>query len=228
MDPAVLLVPAALAVAGGAGWLAWEYEQRRRRAWAALAQARGWQYALENPALADAFAGEPFGTGRRRRATDVLTGAWRGRPMAAFTYSFQTTTSGSPGQQQTQTHRYGVLALRTPGFLPQIELTPQNVLTRVAGALGFAGVELESEDFHARYRVTAQDPRLAYDVLHPRAMQLLLDRPPVAVRLLGADAVSWDSGRLDAGDLLVRLETVSDLLDAVPQRVWADHGGTAA
>lgn len=228
MDPAVLLVPAALLVAGGVGWLAWRYEQRRRRLWAAFARAHGWQYAVEDPSLADAFGGVPFGQGRNRRATDVLTGTWRGRPLAAFSYSYQTRTSGQNGQTQTQTHWYAVVALRTAGFLPQVEITPENLLSRLAGALGFAGVDLESEDFNRRYRVIAQDPRLAYDVLHPRTMQLLLDRPPVALRLLGADAVSWDDGRLDPEELLVRLETVSDVLDAVPARVWADHGGSAA
>ena len=54
-------------------------------------------------------------------------------------------------------------------------------------------------------------------------MQLLLERPDVALRLLGGVALTWESGRLDPTELLVRLETMTAVLDGVPDWVWRDR-----
>ena len=100
MGPEVLVVPGLVLLAGGGAYVAHVLERGHRRAYAALARAQGWAYAPEDGRLAHAFGGQPFGQGQRRRATDVLTGAFRGRAVAAFTYSFQTTTTDSNGQRQ--------------------------------------------------------------------------------------------------------------------------------
>jgi hypothetical protein len=53
------------------------------------------------------------------------------------------------------------------------------------------GIELESEEFNAACQVFADQPRFAYDVLHPRMMRFLLDREPQSVRIDGTVLVAW-------------------------------------
>jgi hypothetical protein len=114
--------------------------------------------------------------------------------------------------------------------LPGLELSPESLITRLGNAIGFDDVELESEDFNRRYRVHAQDPKFAYDVLNPRTMQALLARPALHMRLQGADAVSWSSGRLDPAELLAHLSTLQLVVAGIPSFVWSDHlsGGAPA
>lgn len=189
--------------------------RRRSRALQDLAAEQGWTWSARDARWARELTGEPFGRGSGRRARGVLTGRSGGRELAAFDYAFATVGSGSdPGQ----VHRYAVLALRLPARVPRMELVPR----RLPAFVG-RGIELESEAFTARYRLTADDPRLASDVLPARTLQLLLDRPPLAVRLQDAWAVSWAPGRLVPAPLLTRLETLSALLDGVPAWVWSDR-----
>ncbi len=111
--------------------------------------------------------------------------------------------------------------------MPRLELTGDNVLTRLGSALGLADVELESEDFNRRYRVTADDRRFAYDVLQPRTMEHLLASPTVNLRLCGADALLWDSGFTEPEELPGLLAVLAQVVDGIPSYVWSDRGGAA-
>ena len=212
----VLLVPGLVALAVLAGGSVLWVERRRRQALQALAQQRGWQLVGRDDVWARAFEGEPFGWGSHRRAEHVLTGSCGGRDLVAFDYSFR--TKSADGSGQVRTYRYGVVVLRLPVPVPLVELEASRL-----PRLFRRGIELESEEFNARYRVRADDARLAYDVLPPRTMQLLLERPDLSLRLLGGDALSWRPGRLEAADLARRLETMTAVLDAVPAWVWEDR-----
>ena len=225
-----LLFFVALVVVGLLAYLSWRADQKRRALLHSFAVSNGWTYTARDDSWADRFYGDPFGKGDDRTATNILFGRYEQWDMVAFDYSYETHTTDSKGHRRTTTHRYAVCALRLPVPLPGLELSPESVLTRFAGALGFDDVELESEDFNRRYRVAARNPKFAYDVLHPRTMQALLGRPPLHLRLLDADALCWESGPLHPTDLLVRLSTLSLLVGGIPSFVWSDHspGGTPA
>ncbi|MCW2605532.1 MAG: hypothetical protein JWO60_225, partial [Frankiales bacterium] len=211
------------AVGLSVGGLALRAEHLRGGALRALAVRQGWSLSRRDDVWAQELEGEPFGRGSGRRAENVLTGTYGGRDLVAFDYSFRTHSTDGNGTRHTTTHRYAVAVLRLPVPLPLVEVQATSWLPRVVGQLFGGGIELESEAFNERYRVRADDPRLAYDLLPARTMQLLLDRPEVSLRLLGGTAVTWERGRLDPEELLVRLDTVSAVLDAVPAYVWADR-----
>lgn len=216
-----------LVVGGLVAYLGWKAAKERREALAALAAQRGWTWVDRDDSWAERFSGDPFGEGSDRKAHNVLTGTYEGLPMAAFDYSYETYTTDSKGHRTTHVHRYSVCALRLPSWLPTVELTPENLFTRVAGTLGLGDVELESEDFNRRFRVSASDPKLAYDVLHPRTMEALLARPAVGLRIGGEDAVVWEDGTHSIVEMDQRLETLHLLVAGIPSFVWKDRGGTS-
>jgi hypothetical protein len=215
---------AVLALGGAVAWLFWHLEQQRRARYRAWADEHGWAYTPRDDSLVERFDGEPFGRGSSRRATHVLRGSYEGREAVAFDYRY-VTRSGSGDQQQTQTHRFTVCALRLPAALPRLQLTGENVLTRMAGALGLDDIELESEDFNRRYRVSCDDRRFAYDVLHPRAMEQLMAVPALNLRLSGADALSWERGSTRLDDLPARLAVLAEVVEGIPSYVWSDREG---
>ena len=217
-------------VVGIVAYLSYEAEQKRRRLIQGYAQSTGWAYTARDDSWTGRFDGGPFGDGDHRRAENVLTGRHGERDMVAFDYSFQTHSTDGKGNTTTTTHRYTVCVLRLPAYLPELELAPESLLTRVAGAVGFADVELESEEFNRRYRVSARDPKFAYDVLNPRTMSALLARRALHLRISGADALCWENGRLQPAGLLEQLSTLALLVDGIPSFVWSDHspGGATA
>jgi hypothetical protein len=223
------LVPVVFAV-GVAAFVAlaaysWWADQRRREQLMAFCRSKGWSFAPEDPSLVGRWTGTPFGQGERRRARQVVTGTDRARSMVAFDYSYVTSSTDSKGQRSETTHRFAVVVLALPTWLPRLQLTPESLLSRAAAAVGLdPDIELESEDFNRRYRVSARQPKFASDVLTPRTMQALLARPATAMRIDGNVLMSWEGGQLEPVGLLSRLATLHAFVDGIPGFVWKDHG----
>jgi hypothetical protein len=222
-----LLLLGFVALAGLSFWWSWTQAKKRRELFSSFARSQGWRWVARDDSWTARFREAPFGDGDDRKALNVLDGQFRGRPMVAFDYSYETHSTDSRGNRSTTTHRYAICALSLPAALPSFELTPEGFLGRVGTMLGMQDIELESEDFNRRFRVQCDDPKLAYDLLPARTMQALLARPALHVRLWGADALCWENGTHSPSELLARLDTLSTLLDGVPSYVWSDRKGTA-
>ena len=220
---AVLFVGVAVLVVAAAVY-SYLAAKKRREEFAQFALGRGWIYRASDDSWAQHWGGTPFGQGDHRRAANVLTGDWQDRQFAAFDYSYQTHTTDGKGHRSTTTHRFGICAVRMPGPLPRLEVTHENLLDRVGHAFGLQDIELESEEFNRRFRVTCSEAKFASDVLHPRLMEYLVAHGTVAWRMEGTDLLCWDSGQHRPAEVLERLSLLDGILDAVPSFVWHDHG----
>jgi hypothetical protein len=220
-----LLVLAGILLVAGAAWYGWAQAKKRRELFHQVALSHGWTWVGRDDQWTERFDGTPFGEGDHRRALNVLTGTYRDRSLVAFDYSYQTHSTDGQGHQSTTTHRYAVCVLGMPAYLPTFELTPEGLLGRVGTMLGMQDVELESEDFNRRYRVRCEDPKLAYDLLPARTMEMLLARPALHLRLAGAEALCWERGAHTPAQLLARLDTLDALLAGAPSFVWSDRRG---
>ena len=223
--PVLLIV--GIPLAGYLAYRSWQQEQKRREMLLQWATSSGFQYTVEDDGWCERWTGTPFGEGDHRRACNVISGAIKDRSFAAFDYSYQTHSSDSHGNRTTTTHHYMVTSLQLPAYLPRLQVTAENVLTRLGNAFGVDDIELESEDFNRRFRVACNDRKFASDVLSPRTMELLLARDAPCWRIDGTDVVAWDDGRLSPARILANLDTMSAVVAGVPSFVWHDHGGEA-
>ena len=216
-----------LLIAGVIAFAVYSFVQdgKRRQALAAFAASNRWSYAAADDTLTVRWNGAPFGQGDRRSARNVLTGTSHGRPFTGFDYTYDTETTDGKGNRERTTHRYTVVAVALPAWLPGLQVTPDNFLTRAAAAVGIgSGIELESEDFNRRFKVTARNPKFASDVLTPRTMEAMLRAEGLAWRIAGSDLVSWSGGRLEPVQLLAKLATLNGVVDGIPSFVWHDNG----
>ncbi|MEO6205712.1 MAG: DUF3137 domain-containing protein [Mycobacteriales bacterium] len=222
----VLVALLGVAVIGLIAYLSYQQAKKRRALLVAFASGQGWSLVERDDRWAEHFTGEPFDDGDSKQARNILQGSFRERAMLAFDYSYETHSTDSKGNRSTSTHRYSVAVLQLPGWLPTVEVVPEGVFGRLGTALGMPDLELESEDFNRAYRVRAENPKIAYDVLSPRTMELLVSRRGQRLRLSGTDAVCWESGSYTPSDLLARLDTLHRLLDGIPPFVWSDLKGS--
>jgi hypothetical protein len=214
-----------LGVAGVFGYLSWQAQQKRMKEIQLLCLNRGWTYAASDPSLTVRWNQAPFGQGDSRQARNVMGGEWQGRPFTAFDYSYVTESTDSDGKTTRTTHRFGVVRVGLPAYLPNLQVTDQSMFRRMAQVVGLGqDIELESEDFNRAFTVTSRDPKFASDVLNPRTMQMLLAAPHLAWRIEATDILSWDSGQLGSVQVLQRLDHLSKVIAGVPSFVWHDHG----
>jgi len=202
------------------GVVAFILQRRRVRTLAAWAALNGWEYRASAPQLTECWQGRPFGVGTSRRATEVLSGTWQGRPATSFLYRY-TEKSGD----NRQTHSFHVLTLTLPAFLPTLELTPEGLGTRLAKVIGGQDLQFESEDFNQAWRVTSRMPRFASDVVHPRLMERLL-RPGsrTNLRIEGTEILTWSAGTTDLDLIAPRLGLLDAVVRSIPRFVWLEHG----
>jgi hypothetical protein len=226
MDGLVLVVfGVVVVVAIAIAWRSYVLDRRRVDALRGFAASKGWQFWSEDDGLASRWGGEPFGRGEDRKVRNVLSGTDRGRPVVAFDYSYVTESTDSKGHTTRTTHRYAVAVVGLPTFLPTLQVVPEGLLRRAAGALGLGhDIDLESEDFNRRFTVTARDPKFASDVLTPRTMEALLHVPPRAWRIEGSEALCWDDGAGRPVDVLARLALLDGVVAGIPSFVWHDNG----
>ena len=60
--------------------------------------------------------------------------------------------------------------------------------------------------------------------MQPELRELMLRHPPVSWRIEGIDLLCWAQGEHSPAELRARLDLLSDLIDAIPDKVWADRG----
>ncbi len=222
----VMMAVVGIAAIGLIAYISAEQAKKRRALLLAFASGQGWTLVERDDRWAEHFRGAPFDEGDSKEARNILQGSFRERSMLAFDYSYETHSTDSKGHRSTSTHRYSVAVLQLPGWLPTVELVPEGVFGRLGTALGRQDIELESEEFNRAYRVRADNPKIAYDVLSPRTMELLVSRRGQHLRLSGTDALCWESGSYRPADLLARLDTLHRLVDGIPPFVWSDLKGS--
>lgn len=207
------------------GYVTWRQNQERRARLLVWASARGLSamrgrdedWHVRYPGLAI------FQKGRARRSEFLVAGTVDGREVRCLDYRY-VTGSG----KNRRTHRHGVVVMETGTPVIPLRIRPENLLDGVAGALGFDDIDFESDDFSRRWHVTSPDRRWAFDVIHPRTMEYLMDAPPVTIEFGVAAVAVIGGGALDPDHGERGLAMARDLLDLVPADVLARLRGERA
>ncbi|WP_147264159.1 DUF3137 domain-containing protein [Desertihabitans brevis] len=158
------------------------------------------------------------------RAEHVLTGDSGQLPFIALRHHWKTQTTvttsdgrgGTTTRTQTNHHSEDLLEITLPAAWPFL---------LVGDAGWFAGgekVELESARFNELFDVRSDSPKLAYDVLHPRQMEYLMQSRPPTFTLSGT--VLRVSSSHDTEWIGHTLDVLTGFLARVPGWVWKNLG----
>jgi len=198
---------------------------RRREAlvqgWAA---AHGCLYLQWNNAIVPYLQGPPFTGGGSARVREFVKGPTRGGLVfCSFLYTYeQYTGTNAQGQSQTTTVSRAIVIVRLPAAFPRLRLTNESFLDKVGKFFGGQDIELESDDFNRRYRVTSDNEAFAYGVLHPRMMEWLMGPASglAPFTITGADLMCWREGRPDYALLDSQLAALDSFVAMIPQGVY--------
>ena len=185
--PFFLLLLVGGAVAAAVALFGYIAEAKRRELLAQYAASKGLPFDPEKDRSHDSKYQhfEVFRRGHSRAAYNTMRGSLviEGRTfpmqMGDFTYKI---TSGSGKSRSTRTYHFSYLILDVPfPVAHSLLIRPERFFDRLLGAVGFEDINFESAEFSRKFFVKSSDRRVAYDVVHPRLMEFLLQSPPPVI-----------------------------------------------
>jgi hypothetical protein len=215
----IFLLVVLVLIAGGA-WARYTTSKARALRLSRWADAKGWRFSPERDESIEVRfpVFRTLTDGDDRYARNVTEGTWRGRPFTAFDYHYATGSGKS-----RKSHEFSAVVLTSEVPLKRLEIGREKLIHRVGAFFGFEDINFESAEFSREFRVTAADRRWAYDVLHSRAIELLLRTQRFTIEMAGMWVIAHREGvfdgRLEAPDFEAALTLTSGLLDLLPEYV---------
>lgn len=164
-----------------AGYLGYLQQQKRRQELSELATELGWRFDPSHDSSHEERYPQfgIFTRGHSRYAYHSLRGefviAGESWPVVMGDYHYRK-TSGTGKNRRTRTYRFSFLILDLPHLHScDLAVRQEGVFDKLAGMIGFDDIDFESAEFSDRFHVKSSDKKFAYDVLHPRMMEFLLD-----------------------------------------------------
>lgn len=212
-EPLILLIILAFI---GLGVVAYRAEKKRRELLQAWVQAKAWR--LETAKIKGLERDYPglkiFSRGHSRRAKNVISGEYEGRPVRLMDYHYET---GS-GKNHT-THNVGVVILQTDFPVIPLSIRRENPFDKVGEFLGKDDIDFESAEFSRKFYVTANDRKWAYDVIHQRTMDFLLASPSYNIAFGFQEIAVTQTGRFKPDGYDEALALAHGLYDLIPEYV---------
>ena len=215
---AVILVAVFVAV------LDWQGRRRREKELSAWAAGRGLRF---NPEREPQFGTryESFRAlqrGSNRYAFNRITGSWGTHEFTGFDYHFETYSYGKHGRT-THHHYFSAVILSSPVPLTPLVIRPEGMFDKVAEFFGLDDIDFESAEFSRCFHVSSPDRKWAYDVLHARAIQHMLEMPVFTIEFGPREIIASRSKRFTPADFDAASELVARLLDGLPDYVLRER-----
>lgn len=178
-----------------------------------------------NPADDGSFAGtwnflSRFSQGNNRYASNILKGTYQEQPLYIFDYHYQT-SSGNKAQH----HYCTMLMLVVEESFAQVNITPENTISKIEAAFDTKDVKFESDDFSRAYRVHALDKKFAYDVCNPQMIEYLLANRGLEIEIVSHAVVLTFSPQLPVEQIEPNLQRVAQIRALLPQYLFAQPSG---
>lgn len=162
-----------LAAAAAIAYYQHQRKLERQREMAAVAASQGLDFSVHDPfgTLREPFSLLARGDGRG--VENVLWGVWHGLEVRAFDYWYYEESTDSKGHRSKSYHRFDCALMLVDARCPRLEISNENVFTRLADALTFRDIEFESEEFNRRFTVKCPDRHFATAFCDARMMAWL-------------------------------------------------------
>ncbi|TCP50831.1 hypothetical protein EV191_10795 [Tamaricihabitans halophyticus] len=241
----------AVIVIGAAVYWDWQRRKKLIARMTAAARQRGWTYEAKRQSLCRAYRGAPFKSSHNsEKAEHVITGTYRDRQFIAFQYRYKMDEDERRRQREREHRRhplnlpsvlggrrresdhkhsewryYHVYAVSLPATRPFLEVSKEGLFRGVLDAVGIRDLQLESEEFNKTYKLKTDNNKFAYDILHPRMMEWMLNDGRVkkfGFTYQGNEIWTYRQGRFKLEDTTDYLDYLHRILERAPSFVWKD------
>lgn len=196
--------------------------KKRREELAALALRLGLNYrANKDFNMSNRFEFlDALDRGSNRYAYNILSGVYQGREVLLFDYHYETHSTDSKGRRQTQHHHFSFFILLLPQCFPELSITREGFLSKIAQAFGYDDIDLESAEFSRAFCVRSKDKKFAYDVCNGQMMEYLLANRDLSIEIEDrALALAFDTC-LAATEIEMNLGRLLEIRSRLPEYLF--------
>lgn len=161
-----------------------------------------------------------FHKGHSRYGQNFITGTWEGRGFIGFDYHYTT----GHGKNQSH-HSFSCVMLSSNVLLKELFIRPEGFFDKVTEFFGYDDIDFESAEFSSKFYVKAPDKRWAYDVLHARTIEFLLNQPKFTIQFTTDCAMARLQRKFRPEQFLSAAEVLRGILDGLPNYVLEQQGG---
>jgi len=162
--------------------------------------------------------------GANRFCHNVLTGAWKSHEFLGFDYHYETHSTDSKGRRQTHHHYFSAVIVQSKIPLKPLHIRPEGVFDKIKDFFGYNDIDFESAEFSRKYHVSALDKRWAFDVLHARAIEYLLNQTRHTIQFDHSHIFVYRGGKLFAPeDFAGAADLAVGLVEMLPDYVVAQQ-----
>jgi len=219
----VLAIAVVVMIALASWWL----REQRRAGWRAAAAQHGLAYDLHDPFGTLDLGFRLFGMGDGNGIENVIHGTLGDLHVRVFDFWYWVRRSDSKGMSHRDYERFCCAVVQVPLRSPHTAIERENLLTRLADAIGFRDQEFESEEFNRRFQVSATDARFASYLIDARMMEwLMANGDDLGIELLD-DAALVATGKMSPTAIGWLLDRAADFCAQIP-RVARDVYGASS
>lgn len=158
--------------------------------------------------------------GSNRYAFNVISGAYRQNQVLVFDYHYETQSTDSKGNTTTNHHYFSFFILLLPMNFPDLKITRESLLSRIAEALGYEDIKFESAEFSRAFCVRSKDKKFAYDVCNAQMMEYLLANRDLSIEIEGPALALAFNTRLSAPELEADLQRLLEIRLRLPDYLF--------
>lgn len=212
----VLVAAIGLAAAGISFYL----KQRRRQELVSVARQLGLEFSPEDVLGCLDLPFSLLQRGDGRGTENVLWGTWQDVPLRAFDYWYYEESTDAQGHRSRSYYRFSCAVTEIEAACSPITISRENLLTRLADAVGLDDLEFELEEFNRAFNVKGEDRRFAVALVDQRMMRFLLGTDPgFGFEACGRWLLCY-SDRRRPTELVPLLGTLKGFRDHVPRVVY--------
>ncbi len=191
---------------------------KRRKELSQWAASMGWSFSPDQTSGMDMqYPGfHLLKQGDNRYAYNMTRGALKDLNVLAFDYHYETHSTDSKGRRQTHHHHFSAVILETPYFLKSLFIRAEGFFDKITEFFGYDDIDFESAEFSRKFFVKAEDRRWAYDVIHTRTMEFLLDSPRFTIQLDGRHMFAARSSTFKVTDFQDAIGVLKGIIDRFP------------
>ncbi|MGD0551667.1 MAG: hypothetical protein ABSB25_03340 [Sedimentisphaerales bacterium] len=152
--------------------------------------------------------------GHDRYACNVIKGDFAGREFVGCDYHYVTGYGKS-----SREYDISLVIIKSPILLEPLLIRPETFSDKLAELVGFSDIDFESAEFSKKFYVKSPDKKWAYDIIHPRMMEFLMNSPEFSIQFDSLSVIVYRDTRFSPAEFEDAANLANGIFERIPDYV---------